>query len=80
MNCKINVKEYNLHHSTVNVRIHMRFFIILATWKHAFTQKVSYTQLHTQLETGVITIGKMCKADFAKSYIANGMENFPLHV
>ena len=46
--------------------IYVIFFRILATRKYRFTQKKRYTYMQTQRETGMMTIGKICKADLPK--------------
>ena len=41
----------------------MIFLGILATWEHTFMQN---GHTHTQQKTGVMTLGKICKADMPK--------------
>ena len=67
-------EEWNLRHSTRIARIHIgEFFRILATCKHSFMQNVTLThgrtQTHTLRETGLMTIGKIYRADFPKKKI-----------
>ena len=70
------VEEWDLHHSTGNIRIYTReFSIFFATWQYTFTQKITkkthttQTHVHTQHTDRVMTIGKICKADFTKNYL-----------
>ena len=39
-----------MRHSTRNVRFHMIFFRILATWKHKFKKKI-HLHTHTHIQT-----------------------------
>ena len=56
------VEEHDLHLLTGNVRIHIgEFFRIIATWQHTFMQKVTHT--------GMMTTGKICKADLPIPFI-----------
>ena len=73
---KKNAKTLNLRdvrHSTRNIQIHIVDFFqnlsYLATYVYA--KRYRYTQTHTQRETGVMTIGKICEADLPKTFAKN---------
>ena len=63
---KVKVKEEKK--GTCAIRLEMfdytdvYFFQILATWQHTFMHK----DIHTPRETGMMTIGKICKIDLSK--------------
>ena len=55
--------NWDLYHLTRNVRFHMRFFKMLATWEHAFTQKGNEHTYTYTVKTWAMTIGKVYQAD-----------------
>ena len=57
----LEVEERDFHSSTGDVRFHVGdFFIILVTWKHSLTHKVTARDMGDD-------IGKICKVDLPKN-------------
>ena len=57
----------------MSASMYIIIFWILATWEHTSTQKIWHTHTHTQRETGVLTIGKICNADLYKKRFGLGL-------
>ena len=67
MKVKVNVGLTGLRHSTGNVRIHIGDFFLNLSYLGTFMQNgYTHIHIHTQRETGVMTIGKILKTDLPK--------------
>ena len=66
---KVIVTEKNgtLRHWTGNLWFYMSGFFLHFIYLVTYVCAKGYTSTHTQRETGVTTIGKICKADLPKN-------------